>query len=414
MADPMGLEQIEAARVAIEGFVTRTPTLRLPALDERAGGSVALKAESLQRTGSFKIRGVSAKLAALGEDFDGGVVTGSAGNHGQALAYGARARGIACELFVPTDAPVSKVEAARRLGALINTVEGTVDECVAEARERAADSHLTFVHPFDDPEVIAGQGSIGLELLEEVDDLAAVLVPLGGGGLASGIAIAVKSKRPEVEVVGVQVAGCAPYPRSLKEGTPIRIEHTKTIADGIAVKRPGEITLPLVERWLDDVLVVSDDEAADAMGVLLEDAKLVVEGAGAVGLAALLGGHRRALDRGATAVILSGGNADPNLLAAVARRSEEKSGRSVVLSTRISDRPGSLARLLAQVADTEASVVEVRHVREGAELHIAETGVELILETRGPAHNGEIVRSLTASGYEVTLPWGHEEPQPTG
>lgn len=408
----MKLEQIEAARGEIEGFVTRTPTLRLSILDERTGGAVALKAENLQRTGSFKIRGVSAKLSALGDEANGGVVTGSAGNHGHALAYGARARGIQCQLFVPTDAPVSKVEAARRLGAVIHTCEGTVDECVEAARERAAVENLVFVHPFDDEDVIAGQGSIGLELLEDIDDVAAVLVPLGGGGLASGIAVAIKSQRPDVEVIGVQASACAPYPPSLEKGEPVRIEHAKTIADGIAVKRPGEITLPLVKEWLDDVLVVSDDEVADAMAVLLSEAKLVVEGAGAVGLAALLAGHRHPVDRGITVAVLSGGNADPNLLAAVARRSEEQSGRSVVLSTLISDRPGSLASLLAEVAELEASVVEVRHVREGADLHIAETGVELILETRGPEHTEEIVRSLTESGYDVSLPWGHQEPSP--
>lgn len=404
-AESITPDRIEAARKTIAAAITRTPTLRLPAMDARCGGPVALKAENLQRTGSFKLRGASAKLAALGERAADGVATGSAGNHGQALAAAAQRAGTSCDLFVPADAPVAKTEAARRLGATIHSCEGTVEDCVAEASALCGRSGAALVHPFDDPDVIAGQGTVGLELLEDVADLAKVVVPLGGGGLICGVAIAVKSRRPEVEVVGVQAEACAPYARALAGDGPIQVEGAKTIADGIAVKRPGEITLPLVRRWVDRIAVVSDDQVADAMGTLMGEAKLVVEGAGAVGIAALLSGKEEVSADGTTAVILSGGNLDPNLLEAIARRAAGRSGQAVVLSTKISDRPGSLAALLEVVAGTGASVVEVAHLREGVELHIAEVGIELILETRGREHTEAIVAALRESGYEVELPW---------
>jgi len=396
---------IEAARETIAEAITRTPTLRLPAMNARCGGPVALKAENLQRTGSFKLRGATAKLAALGDRAADGVATGSAGNHGQALAAAAQNAGTSCDLFVPADASVAKTEAARRLGATIHTCEGTVEDCVAEARKLCERGGAMLVHPFDDPDVIAGQGTIGLELLEDVPDLAKVLVPLGGGGLISGIAIALKSARPGVEIVGVQAEACAPYASALDTDSSGHLQAAKTIADGIAVKRPGEFTLPLVRQWVDRIVVVSDDQTADAMGTLMAEAKLVVEGAGAVGIAALLSGRDEVSSEGTTAVILSGGNLDPNLLEAIARRAAGRSGQAVVLSTRISDRPGSLAALLGVVAETGASVVEVSHVREGVDLHITEVGVELILKTRGREHTEAIVAALRESGYQVELPW---------
>jgi threonine dehydratase len=399
------VEQIVAAKATISGSVTRTPSLRLPAMDEVCGATVALKAENLQRTGSFKIRGATAKLAALG-DRAAGVATGSAGNHGQALAAAARSAGIPCALFVPADAPVSKIEDAEHHGAIIHRLDATIDECVQAAREHAEGEGLAFVHPFDDPEVIAGQGTIGLELLEEVEDLAKVIVPVGGGGLASGIAIAVRSGRPEVEISGIQVETCAPFAASLSGVDPgPQPGEAKTIADGIAIKRPGKITLPLLREWLSGVAVVSEDQVADAMGALMAEGKLVVEGAGAVGVAALMSGRVEPAPKGTTAVILSGGNVDPSMLEAIARRAHGRSGRAVVLSTRISDRPGSLAALLEQVAGAGANVIEVLHLPPRVGLHIAETGIELILETRGPEHTDAVVRLLTDSGYEVERPW---------
>ena len=283
-----------------------TPVLPSATLSE-AGGEVVLKAESLQRTGAFKLRGALAKLAALGEACAGGVVAGSAGNHAQALAHAARARGVPCEVFMPSDASIAKAEGAEALGATVRLVGTSVEECMEAARERAREAGLTFVHPFDDPDVIAGQGTVGLELLEDVPDLAKVIVPVGGGGLASGTAIAVKSARPEVEVVGVQVEAFSPFPESMRTGEPVTVPASLTIADGIAVKRPGELTLALMREWVDDVVTVGEDDVAEAMVMLLEKAKLVVEGAGAVGVAALLAGRTSAAERGATVVILSGG-----------------------------------------------------------------------------------------------------------
>ena len=373
-------------------------------ISERAGGVVALKAENLQRTGSFKVRGASAKLAALGEDGCArGVVAASAGNHAQSLAAAARARGVACEVFVPEDAPMAKVEAARGQGATVNIGGGSVDECLAMALERSRDGGLAFVHPFDDPDIVAGQGSLGLELLEEVPDLARVVVPVGGGGLCAGIAIAVKAARPEVEVIGVQVAACAPYPESLERGRPVPATSVLTIADGIAVKRPGDLTLELLGRHGDGIVVVDEDEVAEAMVVLMERCKLVVEGAGAVGVAALLGGQLRAAQEGTTVAVLSGGNVDPGLLAAVARRHETEVGRRLVMITRGPDRPGNLARLLARVAETGANIVDVSHVREGLDLHVRETAVELVLETRGLDHAQDVVAALRDAGYETNV-----------
>jgi threonine dehydratase len=394
---------IERARAAGEGHVRHTPVLTSRTLGERCGGAIVLKAENLQRTGSFKLRGAFAKLAALGDACRTGVVAGSAGNHAQSLAYAARARGVPCQVFMPSDASIAKSDSASGLGAEVHVVDGTVDDCVEEAQALAQARGMAFVHPFDDLDVIAGQATLGRELLDDVPDLAKVVVPVGGGGLASGVAIALKTERPDLEVVGVQVENCAPYPESLARGQPVPAPSALTIADGIAVKRPGEITLPLIHRWLDGVAVVSEDSVAEAMVALLERAKLVVEGAGAVGVAALLDGRVAPAQQGVTAVVLSGGNVDAGLLAAVARRHETESGRRLVLLTRISDRPGGLAALLTLVAGTGANLVEVSHVREGLDLHVRETAVELVLETRGRDHADEIVRALQAAEYETRV-----------
>ena len=369
-------------------------------LSERAGATVVLKAENLQRTGSFKLRGAMSKLAALGEECAGGVVTGSAGNHAQAVAYAARARGVPCHVFMPEPAPIAKVEAARELGAEIQMVGATVDDALLAAREFAArDERVAFVHPFEDPYVIAGQGTIGLELLAQVPDLARVIVPVGGGGLVSGVAIALKSERPSIQVIGVQAASCAPVRGSLEQGKPVAVESVLTIADGIAVKRPGELTLSLIERWVDDVVAVEEDEVAEAMVFLLERAKLVVEGAGAVGVAGLLSGRAAATRSGTTVALLSGGNVDAGLLGEVARRHESQAGRRLVLLASLPDRPGSLARLLALVGELRANLLDVEHIREGFDLHVRETAVQLVLETRGDAHARRVTESVRQAGY---------------
>ena len=391
---------IEAARPEVERVARRTPVLSTRTISEQAGGKVVLKAENLQRTGSFKVRGASAKLAALGErGCASGVVAASAGNHAQGLAAAAAARGVRCEVFVPADAPIAKTEAARGQGAIVHVGGESVDDCILAAKERAREGGLAFVHPFDDPDIVAGQGSLGLELLEDVPDLAKVVVPVGGGGLAAGIAIAVKSERPQVEVVGVQVAACAPYPASLERGSPVPADSTLTIADGIAVKRPGDLTLPLLREWLDGMAVVEDEDAAEAMVVLLERCKLVVEGAGAVGVAALLGGGIAPAASGTTVAVLSGGNVDPGLLLSIARRHETLAGRRLVVLTRVPDRPGALAQLLACVADAGGNVVDVSHMREGFDLHVRETAVELVLETRGREHADGVMRAMRGAGY---------------
>jgi threonine dehydratase len=300
---------------------------------------------------------------------------------------------------MPVGAPIAKMEAAISLGAVVELVGDTVDDALAAARARATEGDLAFVHPFEDPAVIAGQGGLGLELLAQVPDLARVIVPIGGGGLASGIAIAVKTARPSVEVIGVQVDTCAPFPASLAAGRVVGVDKATTIADGIAIKRPGELTLGLISRWVDSVVVVPEDEVAEAMVFLLERTKLVVEGAGAVGVAALLGGEARAAQSGTTVVVLSGGNVDAGMLAQVARRHETQAGRRLVLLARLPDRPGSLARLLALVGELGANLLDVQHIREGIDLHVRETGVQLVLEARGAGHAQEILDAVRAAGY---------------
>lgn len=396
-------DDVARAREAVGDVARHTPVLPSATLSERGGGAVVLKAENLQRTGSFKVRGALNKLAAVGDGCAAGVVCGSAGNHAQALAFAARERGVPCEVFMPELAPIAKAEGAAELGARVVLGGASVDECVAAARARAAEAGMVFVHPFDDAAVVAGQGTLGLELLEDIADLAAVIVPVGGGGLASGIAIAVKSARPHVRVIGVQAATCAAFPASLAAGTPVTVDAALSIADGIAVKRPGELTLPLIAEWVDEIVVVGEDAVAEGIVMLAEKAKLVVEGAGAVGAAALLGGQVAAAGSGTTCVILSGGNLDPGLLAEVARRHETEAGRRLVLFTRVPDRPGALAALLEIVARSGANLVDVEHLREGVGLHVRETAVQLVLQTRGREHAAAVERAVAAGGYAARV-----------
>ncbi len=381
------LSDIEAARPAVATIARRTPILTTRTLSERLDATIVLKAENLQRTGSFKVRGAAAKLAALGDACGNGVVCASAGNHGQGLAAAAAARGVPCDVFVPQDAPIAKEEAIVAQGGTVHRGGDRLADCLTTAIAYGDEHGRAFVHPYDDPDIVAGQGSVGLELLEDVEDLAKVVVPVGGGGLASGVAIALAGHG--VEVVGVR-ADAATGARP-------------TIADGIAIKHPGDVTQPLLDRYLDGLVTVSEDEIAEAMFLLLERAKLVVEGAGAVGVAALLSGRTAPARTGTTVAILSGGNVDAGLLASVARRHESVSGRRLVLLTRIPDRPGGLARLLEAVATTGANLVDVSHVREGVDLHVRETAVEMVLETRGRAHADGVMGTLADAGYGVDV-----------
>jgi threonine dehydratase len=399
-ADLVTPDSIERALRAGEGVVRETPIITTRTLSEQAGTKVVFKAENLQGTGSFKLRGAMSKLSALGDASAPGVLCGSAGNHAQAVAYAARARRVPCEVFMPEAAPIAKAEAVEALGATLHLVGQTVDDALAAAKARAAETGMVFIHPFDDPDVISGQGGVGIELLRQVPDIARVVVPVGGGGLISGIAIAIKSQRPDVEIVGVQVEACAPFLGSLEAGEPVAVESARTIADGIAVKRPGEITLRLIDRWVDEMLVVSEDEVAEAMVFLLERSKLVVEGAGAVGVAALLGNRLPDPVDGATVAVLSGGNVGAGLLAEVARRHETQQRRRLVLQVRIPDLPGRLAELLGLIGRAGANIVDVQHIREGLDLHIQETAVQLVLETRGAEHAAAVRAAIEAGGYE--------------
>jgi threonine dehydratase len=396
---PVTTESIERAARAGEGVVRETPVVTTRTLSERAGTKIVLKAENLQGTGSFKLRGAMSKISALGAETGRGVVCGSAGNHAQAVAYAARSRGVPCEVFMPEQAPIAKADAVQALGATLHMAGRSVDEALAAAHERAAEAGLQFIHPFDDVDVISGQGGVGLELLRQVPDLARVVVPVGGGGLISGISVAIRSERPEVEVIGVQVEACAPFVASIKAGHAVAVDSVRTIADGIAVKRPGELTLKLIEHWVKDLVCVGEDEVAEAMVFLMERSKLVVEGAGAVGVAALLAGKLPGPIDGATVLVLSGGNVGAGLLAEVARRHETQAGRRLVLRVRIPDLPGSLAVLLRMISSTGANLLDVQHLREGLDLHIQETAVQLVLETRGSEHAATVRAAIEQGGY---------------
>jgi threonine dehydratase len=403
------LERLRQAHLASATVVRHTPLLTSASVSERCGGTIVLKAECLQRTGSFKLRGALNKLRTMRSSGMPcrGVVAGSAGNHAQSLAYAARHFDVACEVFMPIQAAVSKLAAVQAFGAEVHQQGSSVDDCVALAQKRAVEQDLLFVHPFDDDEVIAGQAGVGLELADTIGDLRKVIVPIGGGGLASGVAVALAQTRPDVDVIGVQAAACAPVAASLHTGAPVVAFGAHTIADGIAIKRPGEVTLPMLARYLSEVVTVEEQVIADAMILLLERSKLVVEGAGAASVAALLSGAVTPATDGTTVAILSGGNVDVGVLAAIAGRQETRAGRRARLFTHVHDMPGGLARLLTNVAETRANVITVDHVRDGVDLPIRETGVVLTIETQGRDHLAAVTAALRASGYEVSIPDVH-------
>jgi threonine dehydratase len=395
-AIPIDSEVITAARRAGVGVVKRTPITESAALSERYGGNVVFKAENLQRTGSFKIRGAMSKLASLGDSVKNGVVAGSAGNHAQAIAFAARHHNVPCEIFVPAGASLSKMEAVRSYGAILSEGGDSLSDAVAAAQRHADATGMNFCHPYDDPIVVAGQATLGLELIEDLSDLSLVIIPLGGGGLTGGVAMALKTFNPKIRVIGVQVRACAPYAGSPAPDGPI-----VTLADGIAVKMPGAFTRPLIEKYVDEIVVVEEDLVADAMVLLMDRGKLYVEGGGAVGVSALLSGQVKPAQSGTTCVVLSGGNVDLGLLPGLIRRNETKAGRRLILFVRISDRPGGLARLLTLFAETGANLVEVEHVREGVSLHVRETGIQAVLEVRSRAHAEEVLTAVRNAGYEA-------------
>ena len=387
------LADVEAARTRLAGKGVRvTPLYASETFGRMIGRPVHLKAETLQRTGSFKIRGAVNKIGSLSEaERQAGVVAASAGNHGQAVAWAAREAGIEATIFMPAETPMAKVEPTRNYGARAELIGAKFEDAVTAAVAHVEETGATFVHPFEDHDVIAGQGTIGLELVEQLPEVETVVIPIGGGGLASGIALTLRAVRPEVKVVGVQAAACAP----LAGGT----QFGYTIAEGIAVKYPGELTSGLLGDLLESVVTVTDEEISEAIVLLTERAKLVVEGAGAAAMAALLAG--RVPGDGPTVAILSGGNIDPTLLIQVMRHGLTLAGRYLVVRTRIADRPGELAKLLALFADEHANVVSIEHHREGMDTPVTESEVEATLLTRDQEHCTAIVYAMRQRGYTV-------------
>jgi threonine dehydratase len=383
-----GLPDIERARERLVGVARVTPVFPSETLSRLAGRPVRLKAENLQRTGSFKIRGAYNKLSSLdAERRAAGVVAASAGNHGQAVAWAARELGASARIFMPQDSPMAKVDATRNYGAEVELTGPAFEETLQAAVEFVERTGATFVHPYEDTLVMAGQGTIGLELAEQVEELETVVIPIGGGGLASGISLALRAVRPRLRLVGVQAAGTRPGGSGY------------TIADGIAVKEPGEITMEILGETLDEIVVVEDEQIAEAIVLLAERTKLVVEGAGAVGVAAIIGGL--AGGSGPALALLSGGNIDASLMVQVMRRGLASHGRYLVVRTLVPDRPGELAKLLGLLAAERVNVVEVEHQREAAGVPVGHTGVELTLLTRDSEHCDQLLAQLAEWGYPV-------------
>jgi len=380
---------ISAARERGKGVVLHTPVIPSAYLSQRFGGKVVLKAENLQRTGAFKIRGAMNKLSQLGNAQETGVVAGSAGNHAQGLALAAKHFGAKCEIFVPKGASLSKIAATKHHGATVLDGGESVDTAVAAALARAQETGMAFCHPYDDPDVIAGQGTLGLELLEDIDDLELLIVPLGGGGLLAGTALAIKHHRPNIKIIGVQASICAPFIHGFSPDGQVL-----TLADGIAVKQPGKFTKPIIDKYVDEIIEVDEDSIADAVVLLMEHSKMLVEGGGAVGLSALLAQQIKPTTTGSTCIVLSGGNIDIGLIPNLVRRNETNEGRRLTIFVRLPDRPGSLASVLNICASNDANVIEVQHVREGIPLHPRETGIQLVLEVKDEKHAEKLLHQF--------------------
>jgi threonine dehydratase len=396
------LADIESAREHIEASVVRTPLVPALALRDRLPGPLHLKLESMQRTGSFKDRGALNRLLALSEaERACGVVTASAGNHAQAVAYHGSRLGIPVHVVMPEHTPLIKVSNTKRFGAGVRFHGATLSDAMVEARRMQSEDGYVLLHAFDDAHVIAGQGTIGLELLEQIPELTAVVVPIGGGGMIAGIATALKERRPDVRVYGVEAAAAASALASRRAGQVVRIETSDTIADGIAVKRVGDLTFPIIERYVDDIVAVSEEEIAHGVHLLLENEKMLAEGAGAVPLAALVSGRLPIGPSDVTVMILSGGNIDVNLVKRIIDRGMVTDGRLVRLAVTVPDRPGNLARLTHLVAAAGANVLQVAHRRAYADISVRDVEIVLQLETRGRDHVTAIVARLERDGVHV-------------
>jgi threonine dehydratase len=393
-------EDIQAAREVLSAVVLQTPLLRSRVLSERIGGPVFLKCENLQRTGSFKARGAYLRISRLSDAERGcGVIAASAGNHAQGVAFAAAMLGAKATVVMPERAPLPKVEATRSYGAEIVLHGNSVDDALVRAKQLADDCGAVFIHPFEHPDIVAGQGTAGLEIIEQCPGVRTIAVPVGGGGLAAGIAVAVQNASPAVRVIGVQADACAAYPASFAAGHPVAVTPGPTMADGIAVARPGELALAILAKYADRVVSVSEESLSRALLVCLERSKQVVEPAGAAGVAGLLE-HPRAFEPPVVAV-LSGGNIDPLLLSKVLRHGLAAAGRYLTFRCRLPDRPGALATLLTEVAGLGANVLDVVHERITPGLHVDEVEVLLQVETRGPAHCDGVIGRLRASGYKL-------------
>ncbi|GAB3504514.1 threonine ammonia-lyase [Phytohabitans suffuscus] len=403
MTDLLTLDDVQAARELLGDVVRVTPLEPSRPLTAALDGPVWLKCENLQRAGSYKVRGAYVRIARLSpEERARGVVAASAGNHAQGVALAAGLLGARSTVFMPVGAPIPKVSATKGYGARIEFAGGTVDDALEAAREYAERTGAVLIHPFDHVDVIAGQGTVALEILEQCPEVGTIVTGLGGGGLLSGIAVAAKALRPDIRIIGVQADGAAAYPPSLEAGAPVRLPQLSTIADGIAVGCPGDITFAHVSKLVDDVVTVTEEDISRALLMLLERSKLVVEPAGAVGVAALMSGAVKA--EPPVVAVLSGGNIDPLLLLRLIEHGLAAAGRFLRFTVRCGDQPGELAALLAQIAEQRANVVDVLHTRHNPRLRLGEVEVALSVETRGPEHSDKLIGALRARGYTVRFP----------
>jgi threonine dehydratase len=393
--------EIEGARARIQSYIYESPCAHSETFSQLTGNKVHFKLENLQMTGSFKERGACNKIALLtAEERSRGVIAASAGNHAQGVAYHATRQGIRATVVMPTAAPLFKITRTREYGAEVVLHGASYDEAYEEAKRRCAVENLTLIHAFDDDAVMAGQGTIGLELIEQNPYLEAVIVPVGGGGLISGIAVAMKEVNPRVQVIGVQTSRVPSMHRALEEQEPVTLAPSVTLADGINVRRAGVRTLPVVAKYVDRIVTVDEEEIANAILLLLEREKTVAEGAGAVALAALMQG-KTGLQGKRVAVLVGGGNIDVNLLSRIIERGLVKDGRLVKLRVRIPDHPGGLHRLTGHIATARANILEVFHNRAFSRVDLGETAVDVTLETRGAEHIAELMRLLSEGGYET-------------
>ncbi|MBX5329914.1 threonine ammonia-lyase [Rhodococcus fascians] len=401
----MTTSDIASAEALLEPVMRRTPVVASRILSDLTGHEVRLKCENLQRTGSFKPRGAYNRIARLDADQRArGVVAASAGNHAQGVAWAASQVGITSTVFMPVGVSLPKLVATKAYGATVHLVGNTVDEALTSAREFADRTGATLIHPFDHLDIVAGQATLGTELLQQMPDVGTIVIPTGGGGLLAGVAAAVKLTKPDVRVIGVQAEGAAAWPASLKAGHPIALTSMSTMADGIAVGLPGSVPFDHVHGWVDDVVTVSEDALSRALVLCIERAKLIVEPAGAAAVAALMTHSAEELGlTGSVCAVLSGGNIDPLLLTHVITHGLRAGGRYLAVRVTISDKPGGLTGVLGVVRDAGASVVDVVHSRTGGRLGLEEVDVMLTVETRGPDHRGTVLDALGAAGYAVQV-----------